>query len=209
MNQISMPFFSEIIKANLSNVETILEIGSLNGLDCLYLKNEFPLARAIAVEGLNENYELYMKNLSDIESYNIIISSFDGFIDYHKKNVNGIHGIYDRGQEFGTFILNQMPTKTLDTFCEEIKLKKIDVLKIDVEGATYDILSSSNKMLNAIKIMYIETESCEFFKGQKLDNEVMEFLEKNNFVLLKKTSCSIESGFQYDSVWINKEYLYN
>jgi FkbM family methyltransferase len=27
-----------------------------------------------------------------------------------------------------------MPTKTLDTFCEEIKLKKIDVLKIDVEG---------------------------------------------------------------------------
>jgi hypothetical protein len=81
------------------------------------------------------------------------------------------------------------------------------LVKIDVEGATYQILESMENMLKTIKIMHIETESYPFFQGQILDDEVVNFLTKNNFMLIDKTSVTINIGQQHDSVWINKLFL--
>lgn len=49
-------------------------------------------------------------------------------------------------------------------------------MKVDIEGATYDILfdMSNNNILNDVKLLHIERESFPYFEGQKL-------LETNNF----------------------------
>lgn len=63
-------------------------------------------------------------------------------------------------------------------------------------------------ILNTIKIMHIETESYPFFKGQRLHDEVINFLTENGFTLIDITSVEIvDTNQQHDSVWINNKYL--
>jgi len=156
---ITMYDFVQHIKEHLScEIKTIFEIGSLNGADALYLKEQFPNADVHAIEGLESNYNLYLKDLKSIHTHNTIISNYDGITKWHVKNTNGIHGIFDRGQEFGTIVLEKK-CQTLKTFCENLGIESIDIMKIDVEGATLEVLEGSFDLLYTVKMMHIEAES--------------------------------------------------
>jgi hypothetical protein len=80
-------------------------------------------------------------------------------------------------------------------------------VKIDVEGATYDILHDLSEacMLDHIQLMHIETESYPFFQGQRLDDECCRLLEDHHFECIMKTGFyPTKAGEQYDSVWIRR-----
>jgi len=158
------------------------------------------------IEGLPDNYNTYLKNLTNITPINIVIADYDGEITYHKKNVNGIHGILNRGDEYGTETIT-LKCKTIKTLCNDYNIQSIDFVKIDVEGATYEILNGMSEMLDTIKIMHIETESYPFFKGQKLHDEVADYLTNKDFTMVDMTSVNINNGQQYDSVWINNKFI--
>jgi len=86
----------------------------------------------------------------------------------------------------------------------------IDILKIDVEGATLDLLQSLEENLDNIKIMHIETETYPFFEGQHLHEEVCLFLLNKNFKLLDITFVEITPNkFQSDSIWLNNNIIHN
>lgn len=207
--QIDMKKFVERINYYFSEneINNIFEIGSMDGADAIFLKNNFFSANVVAIEGLEENYLKYMKNIDNITCINCVVAEYDGFIKYHKKNINGIHGILNRGDEYGTEILNY-PCKTVETICKELNIQSIDVIKLDVEGASYEILTSMKNMLQDVKIMHIETESYPFFKNQVLHQQVSDFLIKNNFVLDIISDIQIKPGcFQHDSIWVNAKYF--
>lgn len=183
-----------------------MEIGSLNGNDARLYKSRYPNANVYCIEGLKDNFDLYIKDSTDIIPINVIVTNFDGTVSFHKKNINGIHSIYNRGNDYGTEILTNQTCKTFDTICNEYKIPNIDVIKIDVEGATFDVLSGMKERVKDIKIMHIETESTPFFEGQKLHDEVANYLISMDFELIKISRVNISGGFQHDSVWINKKF---
>jgi len=190
---------------NDNEIKNIVEIGSLDGKDSLYFKNHYPNANVFCIEGLPDNYEQFLKGLTTITPINVVIANHDGSIKYHKKNINGIHGILDRGQRYGSEVLD-LPCYTMKTICEKYNIESMDLVKIDVEGATYEILESMGDLLDTIKIMHIETESHEFFKGQKLHDVVSDLLTKRGFNMVEKSNALIEGHYQHDSVWINNKY---
>jgi len=211
-------FVDKIVKEYLPNTTEkliFLEIGALHGNDSLYFKSKYDNSSVYAIEGSKEVYDNFLKkNQNNINTFNICIFNYNGNITYNiKKNnenglLSGLHSVYDRGSIYGTDT-EIIECVTLDTFCNNNNIDYIDVLKLDVEGASFDILNNS-AILKKIKIMHIETEDYEFFKGQKLDNEVTELLINNNFKLICKTGYSpspIINGKQYDSVWINTLYF--
>lgn len=206
-NSIDIPDFISLINSNFNKdqISVIFEVGALDAKDALFLNNEFPDAKVFAIEGLVDNYNNYMKDLKVITSINAVICDYDGTIDYHKKMINGIHGIFNRGDQYGGEIIKDLPCYTLKTLCKEYNLEFIDVIKIDVEGATYEVLKGMGDLLSTIKIMHIETETIQYFQGQRLHQEVIELLEENNFSMIDLTSCSIGGGAQCDSVWINNK----
>ena len=188
------------------DIKNIMEIGSLDGADSLLFKNHYPDANVFCIEGLPDNYNQYLKDLTNITPINAVIADYDGIIKYHHKNINGIHGILDRGQEYGSKVL-ELPCYTIKTICENYKINSIDIVKIDVEGATYEILNSMGNILKTIKIMHIETESYPFFNNQKLHDTVSDFLIEKGFTMIDMSSVNIAGGLQHDSVWINKNFL--
>lgn len=209
-NQINMKeFIAHIVKyIGTENIHTIVDAGSLDGNDAELLWNAFPNSKTYAIEGLPDNFNKFIKKKSNIYGINSVIASYDGECIYYQKNINGIHGIYDRGSCYGTTTLT-LPCYTIKTIMEKNDIQTIDVIKIDVEGATLDLLRGfSKEQLHNIKIMHIETETYPFFKGQALHAEVCEFLEKNNFACVDMTYVEITPKcYQSDSVWVNKKFI--
>lgn len=205
MLSIDMPEFINIAKKYCVNVDTIFEVGSLNGEDSLLFKSNFPEANVYTFEGLPDNYNEYLENFKQLNSFNKVIFNYDGETIFYKKNINGIHGVFDRGTMYGTETLT-LECNRLDTVCSGLNVDHIDMIKIDVEGATYEVLEGMGHLLDTVRIMHIETEDYQFFKGQKLDNDVTALLSDRGFTLIKKTSCLIsDSGYQFDSIWVNNE----
>lgn len=203
--QITMEDFYNLCNKYLETdeISVIVDAGTMDGGDALYFKNKYNNASVYAIEGLPDNYNNYLINLNNIIAINAVIANYDGNVTYYKKNINGIHGIYDRGKEYGTTTLN-LPCYKLSTVMKDYNIKNIDILKIDVEGATLDLLQGLEDNLNNIKIMHIETETYPFFKGQTLHDDVCSFLINHNFQLIDITFVEIvPNKFQSDSVWIN------
>jgi len=73
----------------------------------------------------------------------------------------GLASLYQRNlKEFGMEmnIEEKVDIQTLDNFCKKNKIKKIDLLKIDVEGNELNVLKGAEKMINAGLIDYIQFE---------------------------------------------------
>jgi FkbM family methyltransferase len=208
INKIMPYFFNE--DANI----VFIEVGTLHGKDTIDFKSKYKNSICHCIEGLKANFDKYLSNFKkeyNIYSHNICIASYDGKIIFYEKNglESGIHGIYNRGSQYGTK-KHEYNCIKFSTFCNNNNINNIDVMKIDIEGATYDILfdMSNNNMLKDIKLLHIETESFPFFKGQKLDKECSKILENNNFECIMKSGYHpTMDGEQFDSVWINKSYL--
>lgn len=205
--EINMSEFINLVKNNFidSEIKNIIEIGSLDGKDSLLFKSNFPNSNVYCIEGLPENFNTYLKDLVNITPIKIVVSDYDGEIVFHKKNINGIHSILNRGDEYGTNTL-VLECMTMETICKKYNIDTLDMLKIDVEGASYQVLKGMGNMLTTIKIMHIETESYPFFKDQILHNEIVNYLESNGFSMIDMTSVNISGGNQHDSVWINNKY---
>lgn len=68
-------------------------------------------------------------------------------------------------------------TKTIDSYCEENNIKKIDYLKIDVEGAEFMVLEGAKKMLKSKLI-----KGGQFEHGSTLEDAGTSLLEISNFL---------------------------
>lgn len=206
---IDMPRFIDLINTYflIDDIKTVVDLGSMDGNDSLKLKNAYPNSTVYSIEGLKSNYETYLKNLSSIVPINAVVTKYDGNIKYHEKEINGIHGIYDRGQEYGTLV-HDFECFKFSTIINKYNIKNIDVLKIDVEGATLDVLESLDDYIYNVKIMHIESETYPYFNGQRLHNEVIRFLTDKDFICVCISFTQItDKGYQSDSVWVNKKFI--
>lgn len=199
--------FCEVIRSHGIEPTGILDAGACDGRDSRVFRAEYPQARVVAVEGLWENFERYLLPLAgQIEPCWRVLAARTGWATFYAKDINGISGIYDRGPGYAGIRL-VVRTTTLDDFCREINFRP-DVLKIDCEGATFDILAGGMNVLSGVRAICLETESIEFFKGQKLDGDVSELLRKAGFceVLRRaggdiKENVSGEVGRQFEAIW--------
>ena len=75
------------------------------------------------------------------------------------------------------FKILKVKTNTIDNFCKNNKVTKIDILKIDVEGSELEVLKGSKKILDKTKIIQVE-----ILQNKKNFNKI----KKKITILLKK-----------------------
>lgn len=95
-----------------------------------------------------------------------------------------------------------VPTNTISNFLGEIGLLGVDLIKIDVEGFTQEVLNGFGDKLQNIKALQIETEKSEMWKGQKIHDDIVEFMELKDFTLHSKYDAW---GNQYDCLFVNNK----
>ena len=78
-----------------------------------------------------------------------------------------------------------VPVVTLDSYCREKSLEKIDIVKIDVQGAELGVLKGGTGLLSAgaVLIFYIEVIFSENYQGQCDLTAITSLLRRFDYVL--------------------------
>lgn len=207
---------------------TIFEIGSCESEDSIKYSRFFPNSKIFAFEPMPNNFikgkkNLQEHNISNVELHELAMSNIVGESEFYmssghpegiEKTENWDYGNKsssllpsgELAQRYAWIDLNQkitVKTNTIFDFCEEHNIAKIDFIHMDVQGAELMVLEGTKTLLNNIKIIWLEVESVELYKGQPLKGTIIEFLKKNNFTIIKDT-CQDVSG---DILCINNSQI--
>ena len=94
-------------------------------------------------------------------------------------------------------------TIRMDDWMRKNAIDHFDFCKIDVEGATYEVLESFGNQLRSVNARQLEAEHAEEYDGEKLWPAIKEYLSERGFsMVLFERHIS-----QSDSFWIQNKYL--
>jgi len=139
----------------------------------------------IAFEPETRNYEVLLANLrlndiSNVKTFRMALGDFDGETRLYLNDHPGMHSmIFQRSRRFQTA---QM--KKLDTILKELEIGKIDLIKLDAEGAELKILQGALKTI----LLYRPTLTIAAYHYPKESEDIEEFLKINaGFYRIVKT----------------------
>jgi FkbM family methyltransferase len=199
----------------------IVDIGTRDGMDLAYLSNKLAKekVRLIAVDANIDACLKTEKNFGFMEIYCGAISDFNGTdtfmkITHEREDYQGCSTLYSSRianqadlqghiEEVPVFVL------TMDTLFDRIGLTDgiVDVVKVDTEGYTWQVLQGFSHNLRNVKLLHLETEKKSTHPKHKNNFEVQKFMEENGFYL---ADLSYEWGWDIeDQVWVNKELAIN
>ena len=168
-------FFSEIYKfKSTKEAVHILDCGSHIGLSILYFKNLYKNAIIKGFEPDNENYELLNKNIQEWQFDKVTIEKAAVWTVNGEVNFNQGKGMSSQ--------ITETIAKGHSTKCIRLKdciNEEIDFLKMDIEGAEYNVLMDVEEKLGLIKNIFIEYHG-NLSENKKLV-EILQLLERNGF----------------------------
>lgn len=73
-----------------------------------------------------------------------------------------------------------VPSETLDHYCETQHISRIDLLKIDVQGAELSVLKGAQGLLSAgaVSMIYLETTFADCYENQTLFTDLLVYLSQ-------------------------------
>jgi FkbM family methyltransferase len=192
--------------------QNVLEIGSRDGNDAYKLKEYFNISddRVYVVEPHPKCISLIKEKYPNIKLYEHAISISNGTARFNAVITSdlGTLGMSSLASRTDNAILEnwiEVSTITGKSLFELIGEEEYDLVKIDVEGHSYEVLKSMDEQIRKIKIIHLEVEHYPFWIGQKLYNEVTELLILNKFEECYRFDYNYTSEqIQSDVIWVRK-----
>ncbi|WPP52547.1 FkbM family methyltransferase [Catalinimonas niigatensis] len=164
---------------------TVIDIGANAGFFSLYTFYHFPSSKVFAYEPMPYNFSVlkqYQMKYSDFE-FNIhqkAIGAKEGKITLNASKLDGyttMASVFEK--DYNTHQI-EVECVTLAQIMAHNHLHTVDLLKLDCEGAEYEILyNTSNHDLHKIQLMCIETH---LGTGARENTSALEkFLKERNF----------------------------
>lgn len=142
------------------NSKVIIDIGANTGTYALLARNNNPIAQIIAVEPIDINYSLLMKNIAknnyDIRAEKIALSDKEGIATMYmlKDKLNYMTSVNDNRYKLhpeiqgeSEVITIEVPIMPFSYLVQKHNLLTIDLIKLDVEGHELAVLRSMEKVL--------------------------------------------------------------
>lgn len=186
-----LPTFKEIYMENIYQIEFIkkhiqssspvmVDIGANAGYASTFFFSHFPKARIISFEPLPTNFELLSKNQrqNTFLNWQIIpkaVGKNNGKISLFFQKSKGLTPVSSIYADFDSNNQDciEVEMVSLSQIFQDFELSKIDLLKLDCEGAEYEILyHTPQEYLNRISCIVMETHQ------RANENENQKSLEK-------------------------------
>ena len=126
--------------------EVVIDIGAHIGLFTLYISQMVRSKRIICFEPIKENFELLEKNITEnniqnCDYYNLAVYSESKELKIFLNDMDGAaHSVFGKGKDF----IN-IQSITLKDIFDNNNISNCSLLKLDCEGAEYEIINSFPK----------------------------------------------------------------
>ena len=149
--------YGEIIEREIYKFETgnedglIIDGGANIGLATIFFKQLYPRASVIAVEPDPVNFSLLEKNVASfgldaVETLPIAIAAKSGMTSF-ATDAESTKGKLGESGEI------EVVTATLSDIVQD---RKVEFLKLDIEGAEHDVIKGSENVLSRVERLFIE-----------------------------------------------------
>ncbi|HEY4937111.1 MAG TPA: FkbM family methyltransferase [Puia sp.] len=178
-------FVDEIYKQDLPPRPYIIDCGANIGLSIIYMKRLYPDAEIVAFEPDEENFKLLEKNIRSFGLDQVDARKEAVWIEDKMLGFSGKHSTESRLVADNTIGSEMVKAIRLKNTIH----KKIDFLKIDIEGAEYKVLLDLQGKLQLVKNLFLEYHG-NFNQNGEL-NEILIFLVNNGFRYYIKEAASV------------------
>jgi len=164
---------------NNNEIKSYIDVGANVGEFCNVLFEKIPtLTMGYLIEPEINNYNFMLHNLknTNVKTYNVCIG-------YNLKSAT----LKEFNNNVGGFSLvendNSGIQVTIVTL-EELKLPKVDFIKIDIEGGEFNLLENTS-FLNNIMYIDIEWHNNDFLDYEYLKKYVNKFLPNHDIIIME------------------------
>ncbi len=142
--------------------KVIVDAGANIGLASIYFANKYPTAKIIAVEPEQSNFQLLKSNTAPYET----ILPVQAALWNHNGKINlvdpglGHWAFMTEDENTGEHALgafrHQVKAMTVDRIIADHGLDRIDVLKIDIEGAEREVFQDTSAWIDRVDALIVE-----------------------------------------------------
>lgn len=196
----------ELFKNNIYEFKTnkispvIIDCGANMGLSVLYFSRLYPNAKILAFEPdetvlpfLERNIQ--SQNIQNVELFRKAVWTKEVELSFYTDN--GLGG------RVGIEYNNQTPTKIKSVRLRDFLDQPIDMLKIDIEGAEYDVIKDCEDMLFNVQYIFLEYHS--FFNEEQHLEDVLSVLKRQGFRYHLRESFSRSKPFIHNGL-VNEKF---
>ena len=175
---------------SLRETDTVIDIGANIGAFSICAAKRVPRGRVIAFEPENDNYELLIRNatlnrLSNLTPVRAAVAGRSGVINLYRGKESGLHST--TGGHLADCIGNEdVEAVSLEDVFKRYQIHECQVLKLNCEGAEYEILYSTPDFVLA-KIQRIAMEYHATENKRQKANELVDYLCKHKFEVVEYT----------------------
>jgi FkbM family methyltransferase len=147
-------------------IDVFFDVGANDGGTITRARHNFGGCRIIAFEPHPKTFgqlTYSMAKIPNVELLNVALGSEIGEKMMFEYDFSPINSLLPNAQFAVRFSKDaskqiQVDCTTIDRFCSDRRIKKIDILKIDTEGFDFDVLKGATSMLaqHAIRFIYFE-----------------------------------------------------
>jgi FkbM family methyltransferase len=191
----------------------IFDVGANIGQSAIWFSKSFPHAQIYAFEPLPAVFRRLKREVAGrrgIEALNLACGESSGPIRIGAISSELIQTVQVLSKDLADPDGDEIMVTTVDSFCEERRIRSIQILKTDTEGYDLDVLRGAARMLAAGNVDYILSEAT-IVKTDLLHTNLFalqEFLERFGFTLHSLYDLhhsSDDGGLDYCNALFKKE----
>jgi FkbM family methyltransferase len=139
------------------NIRTIIDAGAYVGFSAIFFAKKFPDAVILAIEPDPDNFTLLQRNTRAFPQ----ITPIRGAIWGETKQLSVVDS---GGREWGFQTVDSTPTRsrsivaalTMETLLETYSIERVDILKVDIEGAERQVFAHADRWIDRVGSIVIE-----------------------------------------------------
>lgn len=174
-------FLEDIYQIQLPENARIIDCGAHIGMSIIYFKQICPTAHIIAFEPDDKNYRLLEQNVRSFQLENVTLKKEAVWIENTEISFSNEGTMSSKIEKTGS---ENASSKVKAARLKDYLGNGIDLIKIDIEGAEYEVLKDISGSLASVKNMFLEYHGT--FSQNKELIHILQLLAENQFVFYIK-----------------------
>jgi len=198
------------------NFDTVIDLGASIGDSTIALANKFKKAKIYAFEPMSDNYKLLLENIktnnlkSRVRPFCEAVTSDKGNkVQLYENKESALISILKLPKKYiKKFTLN---TEISESFVDNYIFRDLEkfiegktLLKMDIEGGEYDILSKDN--LDILELFDVVVFEYHNLSRTLNGNLIEEFLGTNNFKNYTRTTTHFYINYKKEILFISRPF---